>query len=77
MQLAKDKYLFNRELFPSYLSHLGNDLNVLFQPHLQTLSKGESGLRLNHYTQIIRQLLPMPEEQKKLDYGYSSYGALQ
>lgn len=56
--------LFNGELFPSDVSHLGDGLNVLFQTHLQALGEGESGLGDDGYTQFLRKLLPMSAHNK-------------
>ena len=58
-------HLFNGELLARHLSHLGNGLNVLVQPHLEALGKRQCRLGLHLDPQLFRQRLPVPNVSVK------------
>ena len=54
-------YLFNGELLPCHVSHFSDGLNVSLQTHLKTLGEGQRRLGLHHHSELVRELLPVPE----------------
>ena len=65
--------LLNGVLFAGNVCHLSDGLLVFFQSHLKTLGEGQSWLGLHRDAQLLRQLLPVPEnsgEERIIIYNY-------